>query len=56
MAIEMLTELCGQDGQRWDSATEAALLALSARRKGSPNPAHQTYVQVRTPIRDRLLG
>jgi hypothetical protein len=31
MAAEMLAELCGDEEQRWNEATEAAVLALSAR-------------------------
>jgi hypothetical protein len=31
MALEMLAELCGDEVQRWDQATDAAVLALSAR-------------------------
>ena len=31
MAIEMLAELCGDEVQRWNEATEAAIPALSAR-------------------------
>jgi hypothetical protein len=31
MALEMLAELCGDEVQRWDQATNAAVLALSAR-------------------------
>jgi Protein of unknown function (DUF3050) len=31
MALEMLAELCGDEAQRWNEATEAAIMALSAR-------------------------
>jgi hypothetical protein len=31
MALEMLAELCGDEEQRWNEATEAAIMALSAR-------------------------
>jgi hypothetical protein len=31
MALEMLAELCGEEVQRWDQATDAAVSALSAR-------------------------